>query len=42
MYYKSTITGQCYKADFIPKFGGYELITKAEFDAWCKAHRIKV
>ena len=40
MYFKSTITGQCYKADFIPQYGGYELITKAEFEAWCKAHGI--
>ena len=36
MYFKSTLTGQCYAADFIPQFGGYELITKAEYEAWLK------
>ena len=36
MYFRSTLTGQCYEADFIPQFGGYELITKAEYEAWKK------
>ena len=40
MYFRSTITGQCYKLDFIPRFPGYELITEAEYLAYCKAHGI--
>ena len=40
MYFKSTATGQCYKADFIPQFGGYELITEEEYLAWCKANKL--
>lgn len=31
MYIKSTMTGQVYKVDFIPQFGGYELATEAEY-----------
>ena len=40
MYFRSTITGAVYKADFIPKFGGYELSTEAEYIAWCRSHGI--
>ncbi len=41
MYIRSTATGQVYKVEFIPKFGGYELASEAEFIAWCAAHGIK-
>ena len=34
MYFRSTATGQCYKLDFIPQFGGYELITEDEYNEW--------
>ena len=40
MSFRSTMTGQCYELDFIPQFGGYELITKADYDAWCNAQGI--
>lgn len=36
MYIKSTLTGQCYEVEFVPLFGGYEVITKAEYEAWLK------
>jgi hypothetical protein len=34
MYIKSVYTGQVYEVDEMPKFGGYELSTKEEFDAY--------
>lgn len=37
MYFRSTMTGQCYAAPFIPQFGGYVLISEAEYRAWCEA-----
>ena len=35
-YIKSTITGQIYKVDEMPKFGGYEVATESEYIAYCK------
>lgn len=32
MYFKSTYTGVIFEADFIPKFGGWELSTKEAFE----------
>ena len=40
MYVRSKLSGQCYKLDFIPQYGGYELITEAEYLAWCEANGI--
>lgn len=40
MYIKSAVTGQCYKVEYIPQYGGYEVITQAEFEDWCRAHGI--
>ena len=37
MYFKSTYTGQCYRLDFIPKYGGYEPITEEEYFLYWKA-----
>jgi hypothetical protein len=34
-YYRSTWTGQCYKTEFLPLFGGYVLITEAEYKRYC-------
>lgn len=36
IYLRSIYTGQCYAVDFLPKFGGYEVITEAEYIAYCK------
>lgn len=41
MYIRSTVTGQHYKVDYLPKFSGYEVTTKTQFDEWCKAHGIE-
>ena len=38
MYFKSIITGQIYELDFIPKYDGFELSTKEEYEAWNKIH----
>ena len=35
-YIKSTMTGQIYKGEEMPKFGGYELSTESEYIAYCK------
>ena len=40
MYIKSTVTGQCYKVEYIPQYSGYEVVTKEEFEDWCRAHGI--
>ena len=32
MYWKSVYTGQIHEVDFIPKFGGWELSTKEEYE----------
>lgn len=35
MYIKSTITGQCYEVEELPKFmGGYEVIHKETYDKY--------
>lgn len=34
MYIKSIYTGQVYKVDTLPLYGGYELATKAEYLEW--------
>lgn len=36
MYIKSVYTGQVYKVDFLPQFGGWELSTEEEYNAYCK------
>lgn len=41
MYIRSTMTGQIYRVDFLPRFGGYELACEEEYLAWCEAHGIK-
>ena len=32
MYVKSIYTGQIYEVECLPKYGGYELSTKEEYD----------
>ena len=32
MYWKSIYTGQIHEVDFIPKFDGWELATKEEYE----------
>lgn len=34
-YVRSTWTGQCYKLEFMPMFGGYVQITEAEYKRYC-------
>lgn len=41
MYIRSTATGQVYKVEFIPKFGGYELASEADYLEWCRENGIK-
>lgn len=36
MYIKSVETAQVYKADFLPQFGGWELATEEEYNAYMK------
>ena len=36
MYIRSIYTGQVYETDFLPQFGGYEVVTKADYEAWLK------
>ena len=38
MYFRSIYPGQCYQLDSVPRFGGFELITKEEYIAWCNAN----
>lgn len=38
IYIKSDYTGQVYCTDFIPKFGGWTVVTEAEFIEWCVSH----
>ena len=35
-YIKSIYTGQVYEVEEMPKFGGYEMVGKAEYEAWKK------
>lgn len=41
MYFRSEMTGQIYKMDFIPKGAGWQLATESEYIAWCKAAGIE-
>ena len=34
MYFRSVYTGHCMECDFIPQYGGWELITREEFLDW--------
>lgn len=36
MYFRSVMTGQCYKLDFIPMGQGWEAIREEEYLAWCR------
>ena len=36
-YFRSTLTGQCYKAEFFPAFASYEPISEATYLAWCRS-----
>ena len=40
MYFKSVFTGQVYKLDFVPSFGGYVPATEQEYLDWCRANGI--
>ena len=35
MYVKSEYTGQVYKVEEMPKFGGYQLATREEYEKYC-------
>lgn len=41
IYFKSIHTGQIYKAEFIPKFGGYEITTEQEYLNYCAKMNIE-
>ena len=36
MYFKSIYTGQVYKLDFVPQYGGYEEVTEKEYNEYCE------
>ena len=38
IYIKSDYTGQVHCTDFIPQFGGWTVVTEAEFIEWCESH----
>ena len=34
--------GRCdYKTDFLPKFGGWQVVSEKTYLEWCKAHKIE-
>lgn len=37
MYVRSITTGQIYETDFLPQFGGYEVVSKATYIEWRRA-----
>jgi hypothetical protein len=41
MYIRSTYTGMVMKTDFLPKFGGWEVVDEATYLEWCKANNIE-
>lgn len=41
MYIKSIYTGQVYKTDTLPMFGGWEVVHEETYLEWCKAHNIE-
>ena len=41
-YIKSIYTNQIYKVEEMPKFGGYELATEAEYIAYCQKMGIEI
>lgn len=41
MYIRSEYTGQVFKTDFLPKFGGWEVVDEKTYLDWCKAHKIE-
>lgn len=36
MYIRSILTGQVYEVECLPKFGGYEVVTKATYIEWLR------
>ena len=42
MYFRSTITGQVYKLDFIPQGTAWEAVHESEYIEYCKAHGLEV
>jgi hypothetical protein len=40
-YFKSTYTGQIYRLNFIPQYGGYEETTKEEYEEYCTKMGLK-
>ena len=34
-YVRSIYTGQVYKVETMPKFGGYEMVGRKEYEEWC-------
>lgn len=40
MYFKSTITEQVYKVNFIPKGEGWEAVTEEEYKEYCKKNNL--
>ena len=41
MYIRSTYTGMVMKTDFLPKFGGWEVVSEKTYLEWCKANKIE-
>jgi hypothetical protein len=41
MYIRSAYTGMVMKTDFLPQFGGWEVVDEKTYIDWCKANRIE-
>lgn len=41
LFFKSEMTGQIYKLNFVPRGTGWLLVTEAEYIAWCRAAGIE-
>lgn len=41
MYIRSIYTGQVFKTECLPKFGGWEVVSEATYIEWCVQHGIE-
>lgn len=42
MYIKSVLTGQVYMTDSMPKFAGWEVVSRQTYVDWCNANHLPV
>ena len=41
MYIRSTYTGMVMKTNFLPQFGGWEVVDEKTYLDWCKVNKIE-